>query len=109
MSVQTATRIITRKMPVVVVAALLLTLVSAKWNGALAADPSMPEDRGRIDRIDYNNDVVIDDVLFRFNAQTRYYSALGEDILSSEFVKGTSVAYSVVPGTSVVLTLWKIE
>lgn len=109
MSVQTATRIIIRKMPALLVAALLLVLVPALWNGALAAEPSMPEDRGRIDRIDYNNEVVIDDVLFFLAPHTKYYSALGRDIPGSEFVKGTSVAYSLVPGRLVILTLWKTE
>jgi hypothetical protein len=109
MPVQTATRIIIRKMPVVLMAVLLLALVTALCNGALAAEPTMPEDRGRIDRIDYNNEVVIDDVLFYLTPHTKYYSALGKDIPGSEFVKGTSVAYSLMPGRLIILTLWKTE
>jgi hypothetical protein len=109
MSAQTATSVTVRKLPVLLLAALLLALMPALWNGALAADASMPEDRGWIDRIDYNNEVVINDVLFYLTPQTRYYSALGRDIPSAEFVKGTSVAYSLMPNGSVILTLWKTE
>ena len=109
MSAQTAISVNVRKLPVLLVAVLLLTLASALWNGALAADPLMPENRGRIDRIDYKNEVVIDDVLFYLTPQTKYYSAQGVDIPSSGFVKGASVAYALLPGTSVILTLWKTE
>ena len=109
MSAQTAISVNVRKLPVLLVAVLLLTLASALWNGALAADPLMPENRGRIDRIDYNTEVVINDVLFYLTPQTKYYSALGVDIPSSGFVQGTSVAYALLPGTSVILTLWKTE
>jgi len=84
-------------------------MMPAVQNGALAADPAMPESRGRIDRIDYNNEVVIDDVLFPLNSETRYYSSQGGDILSTEFVKGAFVAYSLIPGNTTVLTLWKTK
>ena len=109
MPVKTATSVMARKMTVLLVAALLLALAPALWNVTLAADPFMPENRGRIDRIDYDKEVVIDDVLFYLTPQTKYYSAQGADIPSSGFVQGTSVAYALLPGTSIILTLWKTE
>ena len=105
MSLKPAKKAIVRILPVLVLAVTLL--LAAK--PATAADPSMPEMQGRIDRIDYNNEVVIDDVLFYLTPHTKYYSALGKDIPGSEFVKGTSVAYSLMPGRLIILTLWKIE
>ena len=113
MSLKPATRVIVRMLPVMLLTVvLLLAVMPAQRNGsggAQAADPSMPDKQGRIDRIDYNNEVVIDDVLLRLNSLTRYYSAQGRDILSTEFVEGNIVAYSLVPGSTIVLTLWKTE
>jgi len=105
MSLKPAIKVRVRILPVLIVTVALLLAVTP----ALAADPSMPETLGRIDRIDYNNEVVIDDVLLRLNSLTRYYSAQGRDILSTEFVEGNTVAYSLVPGSTIVLTLWKTE
>jgi len=100
------------RMVTAVIGAMLLLLLSVmpalqSNSGALAANPVMPESQGRIDRIDYNNEVVIDDVLFRLNSETRYYSSQGHDIPGTEFVQGTFVAYSLIPGNRTVLTLWK--
>ena len=112
MTYKAATRVIVRMVPVLVVTVVLLLAVMPalrNGSGALAADPSMPESRGRIDRIDYSGEVVIDDALFRLNSLTRYYSSQGRDILSTKFVKGDIVAYSLVPNSTIVLTLWKTE
>lgn len=109
MSLRPATDV-NAKMVSVVIGAMLLLLLSvmpAVQNGALAADPAMPESRGRIDRIDYNNEVVIDDLLFQLNSETRYYSSLGGALLNTEFVEGAFVAYSLIPGNTTLLTLWK--
>lgn len=106
MSMKTATNMIAGMVPVLLLAVLLLAAAPV-----LAAEPAaMPEDRGRIDRIDYNNnEVVIDDRGFQLNSETRYYSSQGVIILGSEFTEGTFVAYSAVPGSKTLLTLWKTE
>ena len=113
MSLRPATMVNARKVPAVILIMLLLLLsvMPALQNssGALAADPLMPASQGRIDRIDYSNEVVIDDVLFQLNSETRYYSSQGRVIHGREFVQGTSVAFSLIPGSSTLLTLWKTK
>jgi len=111
MSLRPATKVNVRMVPAVIGAMLLmlLSVMPALQNGsgALAADPVMPPNQGHIDRIDHNNEAVIDDVLFQLNSETRYYSSQGRVISRTEFVQGTIVAYSLIPGSSTVLTLWK--
>jgi hypothetical protein len=96
---------------VFIAAVLLFAVLSIFWNGSpvLAADPAIPESQGRIDRIDYDNEVVINDRLFRLTPGTQYYSALGAHIRGSEFVEGSTVAYSLEPDSKIVLTLWKLK
>lgn len=104
MSLRTKTYTIPRMIPVLLVALLLLAAMPV-----MAADQAMPETQGRIDRIDYNNEVVINDSLFRLTPETRYYSALGADAAPAGFVEGTTVAYSLAPGSRIVLDMWKTE
>ncbi|MBU0480364.1 MAG: hypothetical protein KKG47_04615 [Proteobacteria bacterium] len=82
---------------------MILVSVTSGWSGT-KIDPEKFERRGTILMMDKNR-IVIDDMDFRYESGTKFYSLDGKQIGSGYFAKNMPVGYVLKDGTDNVISM----